>query len=111
MDKASELMQQILLAGSEMGSSDIHLVANNPPIFRTIGKLESYKSAGVIDSEMLMAMISSVMNQNQKELFLRDFDLDFSIHVPGKARYRANAYFQKATPIWVYRKFVTHSPN
>ncbi|KKT40620.1 hypothetical protein A3K29_04385 [Candidatus Collierbacteria bacterium RIFOXYB2_FULL_46_14] len=98
MDKAAELMQQILLAGSEMGSSDIHLVANNPPIFRTIGKLEPYKPAGVIGSELLMAMISSVMNQNQKEMFLKDFDLDFSIHVPGKARYRANAYFQKGTP-------------
>ena len=98
MDKAAELMQNILLAGSEMGSSDIHLVANSNPIFRTLGRLEPYKPAGIIDAELIMAMIGSVMNQNQKELFLKDFDLDFSIHVPGKARYRANAYFQKGTP-------------
>ncbi len=98
MDKASILMQQLLLKASEMGSSDIHLVANSVPIFRTIGKLEKYQPGGVIDPELLMAMITSVMNQNQKEIFLKEFELDFSLHVPGKARFRANAYFQKGTP-------------
>ncbi|EKD52690.1 MAG: twitching motility protein [uncultured bacterium] len=98
MEKAAELMQKLLLAGAEMGASDIHLVANNYPIIRILGKLEPYKAEGIIDAELLMAMIGSVMNQNQKELFLKELDFDFSISVPGRVRYRANAYFQKGTP-------------
>jgi len=38
------------------------------------------------------------MNQNQKEVFLKELELDFSVSMAGKARFRANAYFQKGTP-------------
>lgn len=91
-------MQQLLQRASQTGASDLHLVSNNFPIFRTMGKLESFPQAGSISADLLMAMITSVMNQNQKEILLREYEMDFSISVAGKARFRANAYFQKGTP-------------
>jgi twitching motility protein PilT len=98
MEKASEAIQKILAAAATAGSSDIHLVANNFPVLRTMGKLETYQGIGQTDSEMVMAMISSLMTPNQKELFLTNLELDFSVSVPGKYRFRANAYFQRRTP-------------
>lgn len=98
MDKAGELVQKLLAAAASAGSSDIHLLANSYPILRTMGKLESYPGVGRTDADMVMAMISSLMTPTQKELLLNNLELDFSISVPGKYRFRANAYFQKRTP-------------
>lgn len=98
MEKAEELMQKLLASAATTGSSDIHLAANNTPILRTHGVLEPFKEMGVLDTNMVMAMITSVMTPNQKEIFLRDLELDFSVSAPGKARFRANAYFQRGTP-------------
>lgn len=98
MDKPDELIQKLLAAAATAGSSDIHLLANCYPILRTMGKLESYPGVGQTDSEMVMAMINSLMTPTQRELFLKNLEIDFSINIPGKYRFRANAYFQKRTP-------------
>lgn len=98
MEKADELIQNLLAKATESGSSDIHLVSNGFPVLRTMGKLEPYTPAGETGPELVMAMIASLMTQNQKEVFLNELELDFSVSIPGKARFRANAYFQKRTP-------------
>ncbi len=92
------VMQELLLLAIQRNSSDIHLMVGSPPIFRTVGRLETYNPAGVLDQAKLMTMIVSLMNDAQKELYLKNLELDFSVNLPGKARFRANAYFQKETP-------------
>lgn len=98
MEKSAEQLQNLLLTAATTGVSDVHIVANNFPIFRSAGVLANYEAAGKIDADGVMAMIVSVMTQNQKEVFLNNLELDFSVNVMGKARFRANAYFQKGTP-------------
>ncbi|HEX9007761.1 MAG TPA: PilT/PilU family type 4a pilus ATPase [Patescibacteria group bacterium] len=92
------LMQELLLIAVQNQSSDLHLMVGSPPIFRNNGRLEVYNQAGPMEQEKLMALIVSLMNENQKEVYIRDFEIDFSVSIPGKARFRANAYFQKGTP-------------
>ncbi len=91
-------MQELLLIAVQNQSSDLHLMVGSPPIFRNNGRLEVYNQAGPMEQEKLMALIVSLMNENQKEIYIRDFEIDFSVSIPGKARFRANAYFQKGTP-------------
>ena len=79
-------------------SSDLHLMVGSPPVFRTVGRLEVYNPAGVMDAEKIKILILSLMNDLQKETYLKNFELDFSVNMPGKARFRANAYFQRGTP-------------
>ncbi len=98
MEKAEELVQKILAVAASTGSSDVHLLSNSFPILRTMGKLGPYTEAGQTNADMVMAMISSLMTPTQKELFLNNLELDFSVSIPGKYRFRANAYFQKRTP-------------
>lgn len=98
MEKAETLVANLMSAAATTGASDIHLIANSYPILRTMGKLGAYQAGGQTDAAMVMAMISSLMTPNQKELFLNNLELDFSVSVPGKCRFRANAYFQKKTP-------------
>lgn len=98
MEKSTELMQELLLMAVKNGSSDLHLTADSPPIFRNMGRLSPFVQAGTISAEGVQKMILSVLTPNQKEIFLRDLELDFSVNIVGKARFRANAYFQKGTP-------------
>jgi len=111
MDKASEQIHGLLTTGAEMGASDIHIVSNNYPIFRIIGKLQPYQQGGMITADLIMAMVSGVMNQNQKELFMANYDLDFSVQIAGKARFRGNAYYQKGTPALSFRHIPSKIPT
>lgn len=92
------LMQDLLLLAVQHDSSDLHLMVGSAPIFRNMGKLVLYNQSGVLDQEKILALILSIMNPTQKEIYLKDLELDFSVSLPGKARFRANAYFQKGTP-------------
>ncbi|KKT73347.1 MAG: Type IV pilus retraction protein PilT [Candidatus Collierbacteria bacterium GW2011_GWB1_44_6] len=98
MEKAEELINKLLSTAVGADASDIHVVVNSYPILRVMGKLVSVSTEGVMNEDMVMSMITSVMSQSQKELFLKNLELDFSIQIPGKARFRANAYFQRGTP-------------
>ena len=92
------LIHDLLLLAVQKQSSDIHLMVGSPAIFRTYGKLEVYPDSGVMDIEKIKQLILSLMSDIQKEVYLKDMELDFSVSIPGKARFRANAYFQKGTP-------------
>lgn len=98
MEKYPQLMQDLLILASKNNSSDLHLMVDSFPVFRTVGKLEPFAEAGMLSSDAIQEMVFSLMNQNQKDIFLRELELDFSVRVAGKARFRANAYHQKGTP-------------
>jgi twitching motility protein PilT len=63
-----------------------------------MGELVPYEEAGVLSGTTLMEAITGLMSAVQKEVFLKELELDFSVTVGGKQRFRANAYFQKGTP-------------
>ena len=92
------LMQELLLLAVQNNSSDLHLMVGAAPIFRNVGRLEVYNQAGVLDAEKSMSLVTSLMTPDQKETYLKNLELDFSVSLPGRARFRANAYFQKGTP-------------
>lgn len=94
----SNLVTQLLTLASEKNASDLHLVAESYPIFRIMGKLVPYEAAGIISASSLMGHITSMMSPTQKETFLKDLEIDFSVTVSGKFRFRANAYFQRELP-------------
>lgn len=98
MDNNTSFISELLTVVAERKASDLHLVANSLPIFRVMGKLVSYPDSGVINADVLMGYITSLMSPDQKESFLKDMEVDFSVTISGKFRFRANAYFQKGTP-------------
>ena len=97
MDKSGNVIQDLLIMAAEKGASDLHLLSDTYPVFRINGKLIPFEQAGVMSGANLLSHITSLMTQNQKEVFLNDLDLDFSVTVGGKNRFRANAYFQRGT--------------
>jgi twitching motility protein PilT len=95
MEKNENIIQELLIMAAEKNASDLHLMADSYPIFRVMGKLMPYEAAGIMNPNALLGYIGGLMSQAQREVFLRDLELDFSVTVGGKARFRANAYYQR----------------
>lgn len=98
MEKNANLITDLLTMGAQRSASDLHMVADTLPTFRIMGNLVPYNVPGIMTSDELMGYITALMSPLQKEIFLRDLEIDFSVTVAGKFRFRANAYFQRGTP-------------
>ena len=98
MEQSGNIVQDLLVMAAEKGASDLHLMADTYPVLRVMGKLVPLQQAGVMNATALLGYIGNLMSQTQKEKFLKDLELDFSVSAAGKYRFRANAYYQRGTP-------------
>jgi len=89
--KVNELLHLV----NERGASDLHLVAGFPPTLRIDGVLFSVPGETVMTPEETLTSIKEVVNEDRLKFFLEKRELDFSWEIPGKARFRVNAYFQE----------------
>jgi twitching motility protein PilT len=77
-------------------ASDLHLTAGAPPMIRVRGRLiplEGYPRLSTTDTR---EVVYSILSNDQRQKFENDWQLDFAYSVPGHARFRVNAYMQRA---------------
>lgn len=89
--KIEELLEKVL----EQDASDLHLSVGTPPTLRVDGYLKPLTQYPVLTRESIRDLTFSVLNDMQKEILIRDKELDFSFSLGDLARFRANAYHQK----------------
>ena len=84
----------VLLEVLERDASDLHLAVGTPPVVRINGVLErlDYPRLSANDTREL---IYSILSQDQRQRLENEWEIDFSYSVPGRARFRVNAYFQR----------------
>lgn len=99
----SNFFRDLATTAIKQEASDIHITSGTVPLIRSHGKLEPYLISSVLTPEKSMEIILGLMNQNQKEVFLKELELDFSINLAGVGRFRANAYFQKGVAAATFR--------
>jgi len=75
-------------------ASDLHITVDNPPILRIDGRL-TVTDLPVLNKENAKTLIYSMMNDDQKAIFERDKELDFSFSLPNMDRFRTNIHIQK----------------
>ncbi len=78
----------------ERNASDLHLTVGNPPVIRINGKL-IVTDFPPLSKEDSKSLIYSILNDEQKAIFERDKELDFSFALPNMDRFRANIHIQK----------------
>src|SRR3712207_2628187 len=86
----------ILLEVIQAGASDLHLTVGAPPMVRERGKLRplDYPS---LTSQDTREIVYSILNNDQRKKLENEWQIDLSYSVPGRARFRVNAYFQRAS--------------
>ena len=81
----------VLKAAVDQGCSDIHIVVAKPPMMRRHGTImpvdASFPALTAADT---MAMIHSMLHEDQRARLDANWELDLSYEVPGLSRFRVN---------------------
>jgi len=74
------------------GGSDLHVAGDAPPMVRVDGELTPVTNAAVWSRAEVTGILESIMNAHQREVFEREWELDFAISPRGDFRFRVNFY-------------------
>ncbi len=94
MEDYRKILNRILEIAIKEQASDVHFSPGHPPILRIFGSLFPLVKEKIITPEDSKNLAFLMMNESQRERFLKEKDLDFSYDFEGKARFRVNAFFQ-----------------
>jgi len=87
-------INKLLALTIEKGASDLHLLAEQPPVMRINGELEIL-DAQKIHVDEIPQLVFSLMNKDQIRLFEKEKEMDFGIQYDIQTRFRVNVHQQK----------------
>jgi len=95
-------IQELLAETARLDASDLHIIAGFAPTLRIADTLHPVTGTSVLTPAASEELILSVCTDLQKELFLVNKELDFSVSTP-QGRFRVNIYHQKGTIAGAFR--------
>ena len=87
-------MITLLKTAMEKGASDLHITVDSAPILRVDGEL-TLLDVNSLTSDETKFLVYSILSDDQKAIFEKDKELDFSFSVSGLDRFRVNIHYQK----------------
>jgi twitching motility protein PilT len=100
----------ILLEVIDAGASDLHLTVGAPPMVRERGRLRPLDYPKLTGQDT-REIVYSILNNDQRKKLENEWQIDLSYSVPGRARFRVNAYFQRASIGAVLRTIPQNIPG
>ncbi len=76
-------------------ASDLHIQVGLPPMLRIDGSLVPVQGADVLSEESVEALIFSILDEDQKQILLKDKEFDFSFAFGDLGRFRVNAFHER----------------
>jgi len=89
--KIETLLEEVV----KQNSSDLHLSVGAPPTLRIDGALVPVAGTEILTGTDVEKLIYAVVDDVQKDILLKDKEVDFSFAFGDIARFRANAFHQK----------------
>jgi twitching motility protein PilT len=97
----------ILTEVLERNASDLHIAAGAHPTIRLRGKLQALDQHPVLTPDDTREIVYSILTNAQRQRLETDWQLDFAYSIPGTARFRVNAYFQRSALSAAFRLIPT----
>jgi twitching motility protein PilT len=88
-------LNQILIEALSQDASDVHIKVGVPPIFRVNGSLKAWSKLKPFDLNEVSKMAFGLMNDWQKERFIKNREVDMGYEVYGLGRFRVNVFQQR----------------
>jgi twitching motility protein PilT len=88
---------EVLLEVMRRNASDLHMTAGSPPMVRERGKLMPLEGYDSLSPQIVREIVYSILTNDQRQRLETDWQIDFAYSIPGRARFRVNAYFQRAS--------------
>src|SRR3984885_8064469 len=76
-------------------ASDLHLSAGAHPTVRVRGRLTPLEEYPKLSATDTREIVYSILTGDQRQRLETNWQLDFAYSIPGHARFRVNAYYQR----------------
>src|ERR1700735_1566863 len=76
-------------------ASELHLAAGAPPTVRVRGRLVQLDGYPLLTDTDTREIVYSILSGDQRQRLETNWQLDFAYSIPGHARFRVNAYYQR----------------
>jgi twitching motility protein PilT len=76
-------------------ASDLHLQVSLPPMLRVDGKLMPIAGYSPLNEEHVELLIFAILDEEQKQILLKDKEFDFSFAFGDLGRFRVNAFHER----------------
>src|SRR5690348_1738071 len=94
----------------EKKASDLFFTSNAPIKIKIEGQILPVNKQ-VLTPETVRQTAFALMSAEQREHFIREFELDFAISEPGLGRFRVNVFMQRGNPAMVLRYITADMPK
>lgn len=78
-------------------ASDLHLQVGTPPTIRVDGALKPIENTENLTENNLEDLVFSLLDDDQKQILIKDKELDFSFAYGDLGRFRVNAFHEKGS--------------
>jgi twitching motility protein PilT len=100
-------IQRILSAARRENASDVHIVAGLPPLFRISGEIV-LADLPPLSPEDTKRLCYGLLNDEQKKVFERDWQLCCSVFDEKLGRFRVSVYYRVSNPEMAIRPVMDH---
>ena len=76
-------------------ASDLHLQVGLPPMLRIDGVLMPIIGFNPLDEQVVESLIFAILDQDQRQILLKDKEFDFSFAFGDLGRFRVNAFHER----------------
>ena len=95
MEKTLHKIEAYLEGVITKKASDLHLQVGLAPMLRIDGSLKPVDDAPVLSDDDVEKLVFSILDEDQKEMLLKDKELDFSFAFGDLGRFRVNAFHER----------------
>lgn len=95
-DNSNQLrIENLLEEVIKQKGSDLHLQVGLPPTLRVDGSLRPMENIPALTEETAEQLIFSILDDEQKQMLIKDKEFDFSFAFGDLARFRVNAFHER----------------
>lgn len=89
--KIEAMLEQVV----KLDASDLHIQSGQPPMLRIDGALRPVTDGEVLDAAAVETLVYALLDDDQKEILLRDKEIDLSFAFGNYGRFRVNAFHER----------------
>ncbi|MGE7836806.1 type IV pilus twitching motility protein PilT [Viridibacillus arvi] len=101
---------ELLTYADDNDASDLHVTVGVPPHYRINGQLQPYGEDNLTPDELEL-MIKEILPPHRQEEYEIKGEVDFNYSLPGRCRFRMNAYHQRNSCTLAARKITSEIPT
>jgi len=89
------ILKDLLKEAISQRASDLHISVGQPPVLRISGKLIALTKRQKMSADDSKGLAFALMDDVQRQKFLKEKEIDFSYHLESDGRFRVNIFFER----------------